>query len=150
MQDLIVPFAVVGEFALIGLVIWIFARRQEQSARLRAELQLKLLERFTTVRELEEFLQTEAGRRLLPSPSGRGLARVAVTAQIGIAICVLALGILLGAAFLGVKGLFVAGMLVMAVGLGLLAAAFLGHRLVRAWGLGGAEAGGGLPQQRTS
>jgi hypothetical protein len=149
MRDLIVPFAVVGEFALIGLVIWIFARRQEQSARIRAELQLKLLERFTSVRELEEFLQTEAGRRLLPAASGRGLARVALTAQIGVAICVLAVGIITAAAFLGVKGMFAAGLMVMTAGLGLLAAAFLGHRLVRAWGLGGAEAGA-LPHQRTS
>jgi CHASE1-domain containing sensor protein len=144
MKELLVPIVVVGEFALIGLIIWMVARRLEQRAKLRAELQMKLLERFTTVRELEEFLQTDLGRRFLLSyspPARSPFARVAVTAQIGTAISVLAVGLLLLGAVAGEREMMAIGTVVLSVGVALLAAAFLGHRLIKAWGIAGEPAG---------
>jgi hypothetical protein len=150
-QELLVPLVVVGEFVVVCLVIWIFARRREQAARLRAELQLKLLERFSNVRELEEFLRTDIGRQLMASSARASspLTRVAVTAQIGLVICVLALGIMAAGVLQSVKGLFVMGVIVLTFGAGLVAAAILGRRLVRDWGLGSAETAP-VSQPRTS
>jgi hypothetical protein len=134
--DFLVPVAVVAEAALIGLIIWVVAWRLEQKARLRAELQLKLLERFSSVQELEHFLNTETGRRFLGVYAMKPrspLWRIIGAAQAGVALAVAGLGVFLIGIFGGDKGPTVIGMLIVAAGAALLAAAATGRRLVKAW-----------------
>ena len=132
------------QFALTGLIIFIVAHRLEQKAALRAQLELKLIERFNTAKELEEFLSTEAGRRLLGSRSRHGgapLGKIVGTIQVGIAIVVLGFGALIIAMMSGRDFVLGSAILILAIGFGLLAAAAVGRRLVKAWDLNGGERG---------
>lgn len=149
MTEFLPLLIVVGlQFVLVGLIAWVVARRLEQKAALRAQLEIKLIERFSSAKELEEFLSTDAGRRLLGVHSrhgGSSLGKIVGTMQIGVALLVIGLGVLTLAAFLGHKGPLLVGVLVLSIGAGLLAAAAVGRRLVRAWGL---ESGPTLPTSR--
>jgi hypothetical protein len=153
MDEMLVPIAVAGEFALIAIVVWVVARRAEQKARLRAELQMKVLDKFNTVRELEEFLKTDLGRRFLISyspPARPPLARVALTIQIGVGACVVAVcGLILGA-IVQEREVLAVGLVALTIGLALLAAAFVGRRLIRAWGLGGPAGSAGASDAQPS
>src|SRR5688572_33100162 len=117
-EEVMVLIAVAGQFALVSLIVWIVARRLEQKAALRAQLELKLIERFSSAKELEEFLSTEAGRRLLGAHSRHGgtqLGKIVGTLQLGVALAVIGVGVLLLAFFLGHKGPFVVGVLLLFV-----------------------------------
>lgn len=147
--DVMVLVAIVGQFVLVGLILLIVFRRLEQKAALRAQLELKLIERFGSAKELEDFLATDAGRRLLGGHSRHGgapLGRIVGTVQVGVALVVLGVGVMVLATFLGSKAPLAAGIIVLAIGIGLLAAAAVGRRLVRAWGL---DSGPTPPSSRT-
>ena len=142
--DVMVLIAVAGQFALAGLIVFIVAHRLEQKAALRAQLELKLIERFNTAKELEEFLSTEAGRRLLGGrsrPGGSPLGKVVGTIQVGVAIVALGFGALIIAMMSGRDFVLASAILILAIGFGLLAAAAVGRRLVKAWDLNGGERG---------
>lgn len=150
-QDVMVVVAVVGQFALVGLIAWVVARRLEQKAALRAQLEMKLIERFSSAKELEEFLATDAGRRLLGVHSrhaGSPLGKIVGTVQVGVALVVLGFGVLVLGAFLGHKGPVAAGTLVLTTGIGLVAAAAVGRRLIRTWGLAASDPGSTAPSSR--
>jgi hypothetical protein len=136
--DVMVLIAVAGQFCLVGLIIFIVAHRLEQKAALRAQLELKLIERFSNAKELEEFLSTDAGRRLLDGHrryGGSQLGKIVGAIQGGIVLLVLGLGMMGLAAFLGHKEPFGVGILMFALGSGFLVAAAVARRLVRAWRL---------------
>lgn len=140
--DVMVLIAVAGQFALAGMIVFIVAHRLEQKAALHAQLELKLVERFSTAKELEEFLSTEAGRRLLGGRSRHGgspLAKIAGTMQVGVALVVVGLGVLVIAMLSGRDFVLASAVLVLALGFGLLAASALGRRLVKAWDLNGSR-----------
>jgi hypothetical protein len=163
--DVMVLIAVAGQFALVGLIVWIVARRLEQKAALRAQLELKLIERFSSAKELEEFLSSEAGRRLFgdhPRRGGTQLGKIVGTVQIGVALLALGIGVLLIAMMggwlawtaaelpgprpaVGRDFILASAILILAIGFGLLAAAAVGRRLVRAWALNGRENGSTPP-----
>lgn len=131
---------ILGEMALAGLVLIAVAVRLQERARWRFELQIRLLERFSSPADLQQFLESDGGRRLLEamSPRGSAVARVLLTIQAGIVLMVLGVG-LVGVAQTGGgrpdPNVIAAGVTVAALGLGLLIAAAVARRLSRAWGL---------------
>ncbi len=129
---------VLGEFAFVAFVLWLAIPYYREKARLRADLQRGIVERFATVPEFVAFLETEAGRRFESSLSGRPfvpLARILGAVQVGVVLVVLALGLAGGFLLLGDRDLAAAGIVVLSLGVGCLAAAYASHRLCRAWGL---------------
>jgi hypothetical protein len=138
--DVMVLIAVTGQFLLAGVIVTAIATRIQQKAALRAQLEMKLIERFSTARELEEFLGTEAGRLLLGGhrrPGGSHLGKIVGVVQGGIILLALGLGMLAIAAVIGHKAPLGVAILILALGAGLLVAAAVGRRLIRAWGLNG-------------
>src|SRR5262245_59274526 len=102
-SDVMVLLAVAGQFALVGMIIFIVAHRLEQRAALRAQLEMKLIERFSTAQELEQFLSTEAGRRLLTGRSRLAdshLGQIVGMIQGGIVLLALGFGMMILAGFL--------------------------------------------------
>jgi hypothetical protein len=143
-SDVMVLISVAGQFLLAGVIVLVVARRIEQKAALRAQLELKLIERFSSARELEEFLSTDAGKRLLGGHQKRGgshLGKIVGAIQGGIVLLALGLGMLGIAAFLGHKVPVAIGILILALGTGVLVAAAVGRRLIRDWALNGHETG---------
>ena len=125
MEDVLVPL---GLFGLAAFVSWVAMTQQTRRAGIRAEMQTKLLERFSSGPELAEFLETEAGKKFLEDPERRP-HRPLRAAQSGSVITALGLGFLV-AAFL-VDELVIPGTILLALGIGLLAAAALAHGVQR-------------------
>ena len=128
----------------IGWVVWVIGGtfRRTRAARLQADVQGKLLDKFGSSQELLQYLHTTHGQRFLDfvvteraNPYGRILASV----QAGVIL------VLLGAAFLVLLRmarvhevadvLLVCGTLVLTLGIGLLASGALSYVLSRSWGL---------------
>ena len=126
MEDVLVPL---GAFGLAAFVSWVAMTQRTRRAGLRADMQTKLLERFSSGQELAEFLETEAGKKFLESNSERPSHGPLRAAQGGIVITALGIGFLV-LTFL-VDELVIPGTILLALGFGLLAAAALAQRVQR-------------------
>lgn len=113
--------------------------RVGRGAELRAQLHLKLLERFGSGPELADFLNSEAGRRFLVSFAGdrRSVAgrRILHAVQAGIGLVTLGAGLFTASWLAHEPPLGVAGALVLTFGIGFLLAAAASHRLSKRLGL---------------
>jgi hypothetical protein len=123
----------IAQIALLGLVVWVVAGRLQDRARLRMEMQARMLERFASPAELKEFLESEGGRRLLGALSPRQTVapRLLLTVQAGVVLAIVGGGI----RATGKYELDPAGIAVMALGFGLIASAVVSWALARFWGL---------------
>jgi hypothetical protein len=140
---------VLGELALIGLVIFVVAVRAYQREQARLEMQRRLIERFASAAELQQFLETDGGRRLLetldPTRRGPSGARNIYIVQAGVILgavgAALMLLVVMRPLLAGAvepedaAGILVAAVIVLALAGGLLMAATLARRLARSWGL---------------
>jgi hypothetical protein len=122
-----------GQMGLLGLVIVVVAVRLQERARLRMELQARMLERFASTAELKEFLESEGGRRLLGALSPRQTVapRLLLAVQAGVVLAALGLGLMMA----GGDDLETAGIAIGAVGGGLLVSSLVSWYLARMWGL---------------
>ena len=144
-----ITFIVMGQLALIGLVIVAVATRAYQRERTRLEMQQRLIERFSSAAELQQFLETDGGRRLLetldPVRRGPSGARNIYVVQAGVILgavgAALLLLVLLRPLLAGAveaedaPAILVAAIIVLSLSGGLLLAATMARRLARAWGL---------------
>ncbi len=105
MEELVPIVAIIGSFVAAAFITWSVARSRERRAQIQAEVQGKLIERFSSASELVTFLQSPAGREFV---SGVQSAPILATRERAIANVSRALVLLaLGGAFLalwGVKG----------------------------------------------
>jgi hypothetical protein len=106
---------------------------------MRMELQMRLVDRFASPAELQQFLESEGGRKLLGSLSPRQstLPRILLAVQAGVVLTALGSGFIIS----GDRDLDRAGGALVALGLGLLGSAVVSWILARMWGL--------LPDART-
>ncbi|HET7697244.1 MAG TPA: hypothetical protein VFK57_16140 [Vicinamibacterales bacterium] len=137
---------------IAGAVMWLIRtfiehRRWSRLSKIQTEVHNKLLDRFTANDDLLAYIQTPAGRRFLesapipidtPRAIGAPLGRILWSAQAGAVFTVLGIGLYLvsqntfeevGAPL----GAF--GVVVIALGLGFIASAFLAYVLTRRFGL---------------
>lgn len=126
MEDVLVPL---GLFGLSAFVVWVGVTQRTRRAGLRAEMQTKLLERFSSGQELAEFLETEAGRKFLEDNSERPSHGPLRAASSGIVVIAVGIGFLVLTFLVG--ELVIPGTILVALGLGLLAAAALAYRVQR-------------------
>jgi hypothetical protein len=122
-----------GQMALLGLVIVVVAVRLQERARLRMELQARMLERFASTAELKDFLESEGGRRLLGALSPRQTVapRLLLAVQAGVVVVALGLGLMMA----GGDDFETAGIAIAAVGAGVLLSSMVSWYLARNWGL---------------
>ena len=143
--ELVAPIVILnGAFILIGSIYWIVLRKRRHE--IQAQVQTKLIEKFESARDMAEFLQTDAGNRFMKSFAAVGgsspVRQILGAIQGGIVLTFLGVALLLLQVTTSAgRGLGIAGTLVLALGLGLLAAGAVSHRLSRSWGL---LPGGGL------
>jgi hypothetical protein len=128
-----------GFFAMIVWVVWLGVNAKNRRAQMQAEVQSKLIERFSTSKEFIEFLQSSAGQRFV---SG-----VEVTTAIyardrvirgfgsGIVLSLLGLGFLAIAVFSRDDWGIYPGFILLALGLGFFASAFVSLKLSKSYGL---------------
>jgi hypothetical protein len=138
--DLGMVALILGEMAFMAFVIWVLVRRFQEKARLRMEMQAKLIERCSSAEELERFLASEGGRRLMDNVSsgraGSPAWAIVATVQVGVVLLVLGLGILYGVGIEKIDDDFTTGgIVILALGVGLLIASEFSQRLSRRYGL---------------
>lgn len=129
-------------FTLIGFVIWIIfsSIRRYKTAKLQAEMQTKLLEKFGSGQELLTYVQSDAGKRFLESltmeqrtPYGRILG----AAQVSVILVLLSFAFLFlrGRVSGAEEGFLVFGSITLCLGLGFGLSAALSYYMSRSFGL---------------
>ncbi|HZP32558.1 MAG TPA: hypothetical protein VFB23_04265 [Candidatus Acidoferrales bacterium] len=123
-------FVPIALFAMIVLIVFIAARRRQAEIRARAEFQKQVLDKFSSGKEFAEFLGTEASQRFLAAltiPAMGARYRVLRTMRGGIIVTVLGFGFLV---LTGIRhGFIVPGVLLLALGVGLLISAAASYYL---------------------
>lgn len=130
-------------FSTIAFLVWtVFSTiRRARIARIQADIQGKLLDKFTSGQELTNLLQTEQGKKLLDSlavteqvkPYGRILA----AAQVGVILALAGAALLLLRKYVSgaYETLLVVGALALAMGIGFIVSAAISYRLSKSLGL---------------
>jgi hypothetical protein len=113
-------------FAMVVLIVWLGVRRKQAQILAHAELTKRVLDKFGSAQELAAFLESKGGQQFL------GDARWQAKGQLRF----LPGGVIttmLGLAFLGLtfmhRNFIVPGVLLLAVGIGLLISAAIAHKL---------------------
>lgn len=142
MEDIAPMVITVVLFGTIGyvLVTYMETRRRSNLAKLQADLQMKLLDKFGSVPEVMQYLQTEGGQRFLavaPIERTNPFARILRSVQVGVILALVGptLLALRGAIEEGEEPLLVLGAIALAVGLGFLISAAASYVLSKNWGL---------------
>jgi hypothetical protein len=131
-----------GFFLMIAFIVWSVTHSRQQSARYHAEVQTRLIDRFSSGPELIDFLKSPEGQRFavgiekLPALSARdrvvgGFTRGILLGLLGLAFLVLE--------FTEIEnpGFAIAGAVLTALGLASIISAFIAMRLSKSFGLMG-------------
>lgn len=143
------PLIPIAFFAMIVLLIFVIGRRRAEEIRARAEFQKQILDKFSSGKEFAEFLSSEASQRFfaaLSSPMFGAHYRALGMIRGGITVAVFGIGFLLLTALR--RGFVVPGILLIALGAGLLIAAAVSQHLSKKWS-GGGPATPGQPLSST-
>src|SRR5215475_3098285 len=124
---------VVLVLAILAMILAYVIHRSEQ----RISVRKALIEKYASAHDLNELMQTPAGKRLFAefSAGGSPLRSVLSSIQMGV------LGILAGAGVWGIgamiqdNAIFGVGGLLVCIGLGFLISAVITYRLSKSWGL---------------
>ena len=139
--------------AVTGTLIWLIKtiidyRRWNRLSKVQTDVHSKLLDRFTANEDLLAYMQTPPGRKFLESapiplreeaPSiGAPLSRMLWSVQAGVVLSLLGFGLLFVSGRVSeevAQGVFVIGILVVALGLGFVASAAIAYGISRRLGL---------------
>lgn len=132
-EDVLVPIAL---FAMVVLLVWFGIKVKRTRIQEQAELRKRLLDKFNSGQELTDFLASPQGQNFLKdeqaeqkSPRGR------IISSIGSGIVL----VILGVAFLGLNrlehGFIYPGIILLALGVGVLIAAAISYRLYKKWNM---------------
>lgn len=134
-----------------GMMAWMFKALldflgQRRMSKMMFELQTKVIEKFGTAPEALQYLESEAGRRLLETASSgptQPRMRVLGSIQTGVILGAAAVGFLLVRGVMPdtAQGFTIVGVLGACVGAGFLLSGGLAYWLTKSWGLidGGPE-----------
>jgi Flp pilus assembly protein TadB len=128
----------IAMFVLVGFLVWIGLRARQRRLELQAEVQTKVIDRFTSAPEMIEFLQSPAGHEFIASfqNAPRLQSRSRMLKGIRSAIVLTFLGIGLIAAGSQVRGPFLfVGLIVLFLGIANIVGAIVSMRLSKSWGI---------------
>jgi hypothetical protein len=141
MQDVMMALVVTSMVVSLFWIVFSTVRRV-MVARKQAELNAKLLEKFSSGHDLTEFANSEAGKRFLESAlieheKANPYTRILTSVQMGIILTLAGLGFfLLGPTFpRDIQGFVAFGTLGVTLGVGFLVSAAVSYRLSKSFGL---------------
>lgn len=131
---------ILGQFVFLGFIIWVVARAREARMRQRSEERSRLLERFSSSQDLTEFLNSEAGGRLLDKGAAPAhpMRSISGTVTAGIIVLFAGLGFLTVAGEVpsyDKEGFLIPGILGVMAGIGILVSAIVSTILYKRSGL---------------
>jgi hypothetical protein len=118
-------------------------KRLDKLAKMHADLQTRVLDRFGSAPEMLEYLRTDSGKQLLDAPvieRGSPYARILGSVQAGIVLALAGVAFLVTPRIANVPdktaGAFTfVGVLGLALGIGFVASAWAAHKLSKSYGL---------------
>jgi len=131
----------VAFFAMVAIIVSNAARSRQRIARMQVEIQSKMIERFGSAPEFVGFLQSDSGRQFMQGmgavPRARAGNSILLTVRRAVVLSFLGVG------FLAIcispeyrnEGFFIAGCILLGLGVGYGVSAVLSVKLSRAWGL---------------
>lgn len=154
LEEVLGGLAGLAVFAIVtGTLVWLIKtvidyRRWNRLSKVQTEVHTKLLDRFTANDDLLAYMQTPPGRKFLESAPiplheearsiGAPLSRILWAVQAGVVLFLLGVGLLFVTGRVSVEitqGVFVMGVLVIALGLGFIASAAVAYGISRRLGL---------------
>jgi hypothetical protein len=142
MEVEVLPIVVsVAFFMMVAFIVWTGGRSRQRIARLQVDLQTKMIDRFGSAPEFVGFLQSDSGRQFMQGMGAlpKAGARNNILASVRRAIVLSFLGL----GFLAIclnneysnHGFFIAGCILLGLGIGYGISAVVSVKLSRAWGL---------------
>lgn len=127
-----------GFFAMIAIISVSSASAKKQKARIQAEVQNRLIDKFGSAPEFVAFLSSPAGREFVGAFEAqprlnardrilRGIRTATVLSFLGLAFTLLS--------FFEDRGMIVPGLILLGLGVGYIVSSLLMMRLSKAWGL---------------
>ena len=130
---------ILGQFVFLGFIIWVVARARESRMRQRSEERSRLLERFSSSQDLTDFLNSEAGSRLLDKGvPAHPMRSISGTVTAGIITLFAGIGFLFVSGELpshDSDGFLIPGILGVMAGIGILVSAIVSSVLYKRAGL---------------
>ncbi len=134
MNEMWIPaIAIMGSFLMVVAIVWLITRSKQRGAQYRAEVQMKMIERFSSSAEFVQFLESPAGRQFLESSRRSARDRVFGAIHAGTILT------FLGAAFLVLgfmqhdSGFFVPALILGGLGIGFFVSSAISLKLAKQW-----------------
>ncbi len=125
--------AIAGSFIMVVVIVWLGTRNRERVARYRADVQMKMIERFGSAAEFTQFLESPAGRNFLQAPQRSARDRVIGGIRTGIILLFIGCGFMAGYWAEGDPGFFIPGFILVGLGVGFLISAAVSWKLTKQW-----------------
>ena len=130
-----------GFFLMVGFIVFIISRTKSRTAEMQAQVQARLIDRFSSAPEFVDFLHSPEGKQLLGGvdtiPKLHASDRILRGIRTGIITTFLGLGFLALCLSDEVRndGFLIAGGVLTAIGIGNFISTYVSVRLSRQWGL---------------
>jgi hypothetical protein len=132
--------SVSGFYITIALIVWTVTKARQRRAEMQAEVQTRMIDKFSSAPEFVAFLQSDAGKHFASTfeevPRAHARDRILGGVTRSVVLTVLGLG------FLAIclteardTGFIIAGCILLALGLGYFIATIASFRLSKSWGL---------------
>lgn len=125
--------SVVGSFVMIVAIVWLVTRSRQRTAEYRAQVQMKMIDRFGSASEFTQFLESPAGKQFLNEPRKSARERAIGGIRSGIIMLCIGIGMMFAYFSEHDPGWFIPGFILMGLGLGLLIAAAISFRMAKQW-----------------
>ena len=137
---LIPVVSVAGFYIMVALIVWVVVNGRKARAAMRADVQTRMIDKFSASPEFVAFLQTDQGKDFVKSleenPRGQGAERILGGVTRSVVLSILGLGFLaLDLTSAGDEGFTIAGCILLALGIGYFIATIVTYRMSKSWGL---------------
>ena len=133
MVMLIPVVAISGSFIMVVAIVWFVSRARQRTAQYRAEVQMKIIERFGTAAEFTQFLESPTGQQFLNEPRRSARERALGGIRAGIILLFIGFGCALGYFAERDHDLFVPAFILSGLGIGFLISSAISWRLAKQW-----------------
>ncbi|HEY8130919.1 MAG TPA: hypothetical protein VII12_03440 [Thermoanaerobaculia bacterium] len=136
MHDSFVWIPIVGtivSFGTVVAIVWLVTRGKQRRAQMRADVQMRLIDKFGSSAEFVHFLESPAGQQFLEQPRRQTRER-ALGAITGALICTFIGLAFLGCAFIfGDPGFYVPAFILTGIGIALFISSAISWRMTKQW-----------------
>jgi hypothetical protein len=131
---LIPIIAIGGSFTMVVAIVWLGTRAKQRRDQLRADVQMKLIEKFSSSADFVRFLESPAGRQFLQDmPTRSTRDRILWGIRTGVVLTFLGFGFAVGYFVERDAGFFIPAFILIGLGLGFLLSSAISWKLAKQW-----------------